>query len=281
MRRIKLCILASTALSMGFAHSAAAADMPVKGPVYKAPAAAPVYGWTGFYVGGNIGYSWGRAHTDLTLDPIVDPSFTFPGGTFGFPLKPAGVIGGAQIGYNWQGNNNWVFGIEADLQASGQKDSQRRTALFLGVPCTTTCDFASTTDITAKLSWFGTVRGRIGQDWNGTFVYATGGLAYGRFKVSGTNTVTVDIDQDGTIDATFARAFNYSKTSAGWTLGAGLEGRAWATNWTWKIEYLYLDLGSAGVSVPGLSVHTTDVTDHIVRVGLNYRLAPGPVVAKY
>jgi outer membrane immunogenic protein len=259
MRHARLAILATTALTIAGIGESRAAD------------------WTGFYAGANIGYSWGRAHTDVTVDPITDPGFQwlFPGATYSLPLKPNGVIGGAQFGRNWQ-TGNWVFGWETDFQFSGQKDSKRRNDSLLGIDpgCTTICDFFSTTDVTAKLSWFGTVRGRIGQDLNGLLFYTTGGLAYGHVKLSGSNTVSVDINQNGTIDAVVSKSFSASKTKAGWTLGAGVEGAAWA-NWTWRLEYIYLDLGSISASAPGVLAHSSHVTDNIVRFALNYRI-PAP-----
>ena len=67
MRKLLLGSIALLALGAG--GSAPAAD--VRLPVYKAPPPVAVYSWTGFYVGGNIGYSWGKADTDVAI-----PGFT-------------------------------------------------------------------------------------------------------------------------------------------------------------------------------------------------------------
>ena len=106
MRRFALALVASIALI----GSTAAADMPVKMPV-KAPVIVPMYNWTGFYIGGNIGYSWGKQDTSLLT-----------GGTtlFSNSNNINGIIGSGPIGYNWQ-KNQWVLGVEADFQGSGQK----------------------------------------------------------------------------------------------------------------------------------------------------------------
>src|SRR6266481_1068421 len=102
---------------------AAAADLAVKAPVYKAPPIVEIWSWTGFYVGLNGGYSWGRSRTDLgffstvtglpiaTAVSITNNNFNLIGGVFG-----------AQTGYNWQAGN-FVAGVEADIQWSGQKGS--------------------------------------------------------------------------------------------------------------------------------------------------------------
>jgi outer membrane immunogenic protein len=95
--------------------SAFAADIAVKAPPL---APAPVYSWTGWYVGGNLGASFGHATTDFNGAPIT---FTAPGllDTFtgaGFALSdtqyPSGFIGGGQIGYNWQYSPLIVVGLE-------------------------------------------------------------------------------------------------------------------------------------------------------------------------
>src|SRR5437899_615708 len=74
MRKILVAgigLLAFAAMTQG----AAAADMPVKAPLYKAPIVVP-FSWTGFYVGVNAGYSWGRANTDLTETSITTTTAT-------------------------------------------------------------------------------------------------------------------------------------------------------------------------------------------------------------
>lgn len=84
----KIAVLAAVFAALVLGAPANAADVPVKGPYYKA--APAVFDWTGFYIGAHAG--WGRES----------------GGESGF-------IGGGQIGYNWQFNRNWVLGIEGDI----------------------------------------------------------------------------------------------------------------------------------------------------------------------
>jgi outer membrane immunogenic protein len=117
-----------------FGTPAFAADMAVKAPP---PAPAPVYNWTGWYVGGNVGASFGRAKTDYNIAPVgllqgTPPSlsFTIPGFAGSAITEPAGFIGGGQIGYNWQFSPIWVAGIEADIQGSGERDSITLTNSF-------------------------------------------------------------------------------------------------------------------------------------------------------
>src|SRR5712671_7661251 len=108
MKRMLIGIAAVTSL---LATSAFAADLPMR-TYTKAPAyVEPVYNWTGFYIGGNVGYSWGRSRDTATL--------TTGAGTVLFTdvasSRMDGVVGGGQMGYNYQ-TANWLWGIETDFQ---------------------------------------------------------------------------------------------------------------------------------------------------------------------
>ena len=223
--------------------------------------------WTGFYLGGNVGSGTARDRTTQT--------FLIPGGTVeNFNLAPDGINGGVQAGYNWQAAN-WVYGVEADIQASSQKDNKT---------CVSTCNLPAGFGAVyeAKLPWFGTARARLGYSLGSTLFYATGGYAYGSVKTR------VDLTALGVT----TRA-SFSETKGGWTAGAGIETPftllgLFGPNWTSKTEYLYVDLGSSsgtfafpvvGAAVVGVNVDTR-VTEHIFRTGLNYHFN-SPVVAKY
>ena len=160
-RSIVRAIALVTAL---IATPAAAADLYYgKAPAF---AAAPfnAYNWNGAYVGVNLGYQWG--------------SVTNWGGG-----SPSGVMGGAQLGYNWQ-FGQYVLGLEADFQGSAAEGT------FAAYK------FAN--------PWFGTVRGRAGYAMNNVLLYLTGGLAYGGGRVE------------------FA-GMSETQTHVGWTLGGGVE----------------------------------------------------------
>jgi outer membrane immunogenic protein len=202
-----------------------------------------------------------------------------------------GGIAGAQIGANWQ-NGIWVIGGEADIQWSGQKGSTLFAcaivptavgACFPGVTFFPPTVGSAALSFDQKLEWFGTVRARLGVTPAPTvLLYVTGGLAYGEIETSGVlNTTTILLVPVST-------AFSQSNTKAGWTVGGGIEGRL-SANWTGKIEYLYMDLGTvSGTVIPpgggalGLVAAnwSSRITDNIVRVGLNYKFQPY-VVAKY
>ena len=142
-KRLLLSGIALAALAI--AAPASAADVPMRGPVYKA-APVSLFNWTGFYIGGNAGYGWGDSDN----------------------LAPSGWSGGGQVGYNWQYAPNWVFGLEADLSGSNLNDSNA-----VGAPL-----------VNSKVNYFGTARARLGYTVDRVMVYGTGGLAWAHNRVN-------------------------------------------------------------------------------------------------
>jgi outer membrane immunogenic protein len=246
----KVLGLAVTAALM--ATPALAAELAPPTPYYKAPPPLPepVCIWCGFYIGANVGGSWGDAHSTFDLPGF--PAF------FSDTTHPNGVIGGGQLGYNWQ-TGNVVFGIESDIQASDQRDSLTLAALAtpLGAVSLTQSD---------KETWFGTTRGRLGftpgaSNW---LLYGTGGVAYG--DVHSAFTLTTPIG---------AATVSNSSTRVGWTAGGGVE-YMFLPRWSLKAEYLYMDLGTADLSLPFTISQHIRFQDNIARVGIDYHFGGGP-----
>jgi outer membrane immunogenic protein len=275
MTRVVISIAAAAWL---LATGAFAADLPMQTYTKTPMFVEPVFNWTGFYVGGNIGYSWGRSSDSSTLTNTAGTLLFASTGT----TNLNGVVGGGQFGYNWQ-VQNWVWGLEADIQGTNEKGSRNFTcpagvcvpgpliniAVIPGPPVPVA--------LNQKIDWFGTVRGRAGVLATPTLLlYATGGLAYGQVNSS---------DSIGVVPT----AFSTNATNVGWTAGAGIEGVI-GGNWTARLEYLYVDLGRVNgaflttiVPVGGgvLSAnYSSHITDNIVRVGINYKFN-SPLVARY
>jgi outer membrane immunogenic protein len=248
MRRLRFAALAAVAI-IGFASVASAADMPRKAPVY-APPPPPVWSWTGFYIGVNAGGSIGR-------DPTTQSNESTGEVLGSFTMSPAGFVGGGQIGYNWQFAPNWVVGVEGDFQGTSQKDSS-----CVGDCNNTFGDFYYTAE--QRLKWFATARARLGYTNGDWLWYVTGGGAWGEIHNDFRVFTPTDIEASAN--------FNLS----GWVIGGGVETHLWG-GWTAKAEYLYMDLGSftdIGIDTPNTGNTFTmrsDVRDHIVRVGLNYK----------
>lgn len=166
-------------------------------------------------------------------------SADWSGGAGNFSTDPDGYLVGGTFGYNLQ-TGNWVWGIEADIAYADVNSSGDASNCA-------TCNF--------DMDWFGTVRGRIGYaGWGNWMPYFTGGGAFGGVKTS-------------------TAAGNSGDTLMGWTLGAGVE-YAFAGNWSAKLEYLYVDLGTASCAAATCGTATdinVDYTTNIVRAGINYR----------
>jgi outer membrane immunogenic protein len=252
-------LLASVALgALAWGGAAEAADLPVKAP--PAPVAVP-WSWTGFYIGGNLGYSVG-------VDRTTQGS-AFPDGNVNieasFNEAPHGALAGGQIGYNWQFAPHWVVGAEADWQWSDQHDF---TCNDVCPPVTNGPAIPLTQD--QRLRDFGTARVRFGYAQDRWLWYATGGFAWGRVDQSyAINEVTPSFVFGGSVSSSHDRT--------GWTAGLGVETALWA-GWSAKLEYLYVDLGSVSDTFnvpdpPGVAVFTTqsNVRDHVIRAGVNYR----------
>jgi outer membrane immunogenic protein len=228
----------------------------------------PTTSWTGVYLGGNFGFGVARNPSSF-----FDAVFAAPAPTNEtFNLAPAGALGGVQAGFNLQ-IARWVLGLEADLQWSGQKDNQT---------CVGGCDVLAlqqTVSIEQKLTWLGTMRGRLGYALGPALFYVTGGFATGK--------VTASINE--TIAGFAPGAFTFSHTKTGWTVGVGIEDKTdffglLGPNWTERTEYLYADLGS--ISDPytyGGEAHAlnTSIRNHIWRSALSYKFGNNTIAARY
>lgn len=264
MKKYTLALLCSAALI----PAANAADLS---RVVKAPVMAPApVNWTGFYIGGNVGW----AHSNFDVNSFTATPGGALGGAIGTVSSPGqsfdddSFTGGGQIGYNWQIGQT-VLGLEGDFNGLDAK--------------------ADTSDIvdqgplngvnvprSVKADWFATVRGRLGYAVGRFLPYVTGGLAimHSKVEVSASGTV-------GAPAAPLSYAASDSQTVAGYAVGAGVE-YAIARNWSVKAEYLHMGFGSqdydlsgnftAGATVVPVKANASVNMDFdIARVGLNYR----------
>lgn len=253
---MKNILLAGVALvALPVAASAADMSYPVKAPVV---AAVPVFTWTGFYIGANVGYGGGDFDYPYALS-------VFGAGIGGdASLNSSGFFGGGQIGYNYQFDGGVVIGVEADFQWSGiDGNLDANATLFDGADALG----AAAIDAGSEIDWFGTIRARLGYGWDRALLYVTGGAAYGKVSTSIDAAIT-------DFDTVIGVSGSTDDTQWGWTVGGGLE-YALTDNWSFKTEYLYVDLGSQeafayndGVVAASMDV---DTKFHTIKAGLNYR----------
>lgn len=219
--------------------SSFAADMPQRAPaqVYKA-APAPADYFSGFFIGGELGYGWGRGKNSVQPNGLLD-------------INTDGVALGGNLTYRWKVSPSGYLGIESSLDWVDLKN----TIINQGSP------------VTGKQSWIGTT----GLQFGGlvspaTLLYVSGGLAYG--DIQGSIDVPASLLPGGYHSS-------IDKTRAGWFIGAGFDVAA-APNWTWGVQYKYVDLGKTSVC-DGLqplvcTSGTTHVTDNVLLLNLKAKI---------
>jgi outer membrane immunogenic protein len=252
------------AAAIVLASSANAADIR---PAYKAAPVMPAtYSWTGFYIGGHVGYGWGE--TNATPTGIVGLLAT------PFSFDHDGFMGGGTIGFNYQ-YGNIVIGTEADISWSDVSGSGNSVFLFGLIP-------GASAGGSVQNNWVATVSTRLGVAFDRLLVYGKAGVAYA--------------DNDYTANAVIPGVLNYrstiSETETGWLIGGGVEW-AFADNWTAKIEGTYMDFGQKNRAFTGIPIGgvltlpvNADIDSHIstVKFGVNYKFGgygKSPVMAKY
>jgi outer membrane immunogenic protein len=217
---------------------AAAADLSIA-PIYKAPPPAPVTTWSGSYLGVSGGGAWGKAvvRNELTgadQTPRMDLSGGIIGLTSGFNIQTGPV----------------VLGLEGDISATNKKGSAAEfppNAVF---------------NNEVKERWLSTFRGRVGYAQDNWLLYATGGAALANVE--------------NTIVSAPGGQISDKQWHWGWTAGGGVEVKL-TQDWTAKVEYLYVGLQDKSYFNPAPSLafpssQRLNLSDHIVRVGVNYKL---------
>src|SRR5579883_2653295 len=189
-------VLGLVGATLLFAGPALAADLPVKAP--RAMPLMPVYNWTGFYIGGNVGAAW---ESSTITDSFFGTSFS---------NNRTGFIGGGQIGYNWQVAPQFVLGGGWIIDGT---DINSSSAVTVG---------GITISGSEKVDWLTTVAARFGYAVNNWLFYGKAGGGW----VHDTATVT-DVNAGISVSA--------SDTRGGWLVGAGIE-YGLTPNWTMKVE---------------------------------------------
>ena len=279
-----------SAIALGaMAVTASAADMPARGPaVAPAPYVAPVFTWTGFYLGVNAGAAW---HGNDNCPGF----YNYSGGVITTRVSAfapscnsddTAFTGGFQGGFNWQ-MGAVVFGLEGDVNWIGN-DSKRG---FVNYGYTfNSKDYLYSLDGSQQSNMLGSIRGRLGWSFDRAMLYVTGGAA---FRNAGSNDVIYAYDKSsGALLATYSA--NSDRSNVGWSLGGGLEW-AFTNNVSMKIEYLHSQFNrDNGVYLTPTSTNRENLyafrndsgrdSVDVMRFGINYRFtspAPAPVLARY
>ncbi|PSO25951.1 outer membrane protein [Bradyrhizobium sp. MOS002] len=252
MKKILFGAIGAVALSMS--APASAADLAARPYTKAAPMVAPIYDWTGFYIGANGG--WGQSRSCVDFVTAVGTVASGCG-------DRSGGLAGGQIGYRWQ-TNQFVFGLEAQGDWADIKNT--RVSLF-----------DPTISTTAKTDAIGLFTGQLGWAWNSALLYVKGGAAVT------SNRLTVF---DNTTGIGLVAA---DSTRWGGTLGVGFE-YGFTPNWSLGVEYDHLWMGNSNnsfsVADPRLARFLNDRVSQdvdMLTVRLNYRFGGygAPVAARY
>jgi outer membrane immunogenic protein len=289
MRKLLLSSVAIVAMSA----SALAADLPRREAAVAPIFVAPIFTWSGFYVGLNAGATFNDNDHRYRADgwfrnvgnPYTNAVVIYDNEYNGFRNDDdAAFTGGAQMGFNWQ-FGAWVAGVEADINYRGNGDNHGFNILGTE-PYSNYGLYHSGSD---RGNWFGTLRARLGFALDRTLIYATGGLAFGDTGGGG-RLYAYNVNYPGVALTGGEWRSDGDDTSWGWTLGAGVE-HAFSNNWTAKLEYLYVNLDRdnnrlTNIALPNYTFTTSNEDKfHVVRVGINYKFGgasvASPVLARY
>ena len=236
-----------------FAGPAFAADLGAR-PSYMV---APVFSWTGCYVGADVGGAWPRQSAAVTPSAAVNQ-----GALAGDLTNTGSVIGGSYAGCNDQFIPAWVVGVEGDFSWTKLDEAASGPNLFPnGAPAG-----AGGVAVSRSLDSLASARARLG--WvvvPNLLAYGTGGAAWAR-----TNSTGLDVLNTG---ASFATAF--SNTQTGWVAGGGIDWAPWSNNWILRFEYLHYQFSGVS-SVVGDPINFVnfgfgDLKVDTVRAGASYK----------
>jgi outer membrane immunogenic protein len=260
-----ITLVCALTIGVGCGSRSFAADMPVR-VVPPAPVIAPPT-WTGVYVGFNGGWGWSKFNG--TLDPVGATSI-LDFGSQSFRGNGNGGVYGGQIGYNRQ-VGNWVFGVEADMDAASINSSQLTTFASNLAGAGASDGFMARENV----NWLASIRGRLGYAWGPGMLYITGGGAWEKSQVDAllsANTAPLVFGVSGN--------GSFSNTRSGWTIGTGYEWMM-APNWSLRGEYLFYGFGSGNtntLSMPscatpgcGGNITISKSNINVFRVGVNYK----------
>jgi high affinity Mn2+ porin len=212
------------------------ADYSISRPT-KSLAPVPFLNWTGFYVGGHLGYGRGHAN-DSFADPV----------TAGSNKALGSLFGGLQLGYNHVLKSGILLGIESDLSFPN----------FLSADDVVRSRITPQGILSEKIDYVGRLRGRIGYAFDNWLIYGTGGVAWSQARFIETSDLTGDEDKA-------------LRMRGGWVVGAGAE-VAIAPDWSARLEYLYDNFGKAAVTMPSGARSESTFDTHTLRLGLNWHL---------
>jgi high affinity Mn2+ porin len=227
----------------------------------KAPPAPVSYDWSGFYLGGDVGYAAGLSNWSATqagaTTPSVSGSLDFSN-AYNFSAGTGSYLLGLQAGYDAMAASHWLIGVATDISFPS----------FVGGNQSFSSALSGSANYLERVEFSGTVRGRLGYALGHWLFYATGGLAWSYDQFTRIQLAGVPIGGTA-VPGTLENAFLVPRV--GGAVGAGVE-VALPAHWTAQLQYLFIDYANRGVSFPAAAQRfDADLWLNELRFGLNYR----------
>lgn len=226
--------------------AALASDLPSKKYLPMAPALPQLYNWTGFYVGGQVGYSWGSDRLGEFLTAGRTPLGV------NFDYSPSSFVAGGHAGFNYQ-MGQIVVGVEGDVEAMNARGGFNDPPLVRS-------PFDPGGLVRVQQDWQASVRARIGYAFDRFMVYGTAGAAFTKFEHTYFNPL-----------AGFGESGKFSRT--GWTVGGGVN-YAMTNNLILGVDYRYTDYGNFDYTARSAFLGLTaghEPSSHAARASLAYK----------
>jgi outer membrane immunogenic protein len=253
----KAIVVHAAALASALATPVIAADLPMKTEM----PVAPLFTWTGCYVGAHVGGGRGsKAMTDpvqLVQDQLIAPGTT--AGVTTVTTSPTGAVIGGEIGCDYQFTSNLVVGIEGTASGTTMKASS-----LVGLPMGLPGDAAL---VQANNDFLASVTGRVGYAFDTVLLYARGGFAVAgdKYDVSG-----------GTFNGGGPFHFQGTDNRYGYVVGGGVDW-AFTRHWSMNAEYDYYGFGNGNILMTDQFSGLTGVVNvkqsvQVIKVGFNFHI---------
>lgn len=253
---MRIALVAASVLALMLPEKAVAADTAIP---YAPGLQQPGYDWSGIYIGGETGGASVSSRTTVVTQGT--PLSGFPAGTVQNTISQTGWLGGAYAGYNRQAGH-LVLGIDGNFNATGLRGTGSETSPING----------AVASHTLRVTWVGTLTGRVGVALDKFLLFGKAGWALAHFSDTST-------ENNGALLPSLVSTATSSETRNGWTAGGGLE---WALGQVWvaRLEYDYIrfltanfnafevDLPAGTTTQPARSAQSSM---NLIKVGLAYK----------
>ncbi len=222
---------------------------------------SPSFDWTGFYLGGHIGYASGNE--DWTLIDNPGGGEDAPFGSVVASDSLSGLLGGLHLGYNWTAGT-YVYGFEGDVSLTDVSGAASKIS---------TGEKPGPRSWSSDMNFLATFGPRLGTVHNKrTLVYGEAGLAVARERFFHLGAYGGQPQTPPPNPSPPGRTYGNTVAHFGWFVGLGVE-HAFSDHWSGRIEYNFVDLfGNEGLwgKPPNAAIFGIDQKFNVIKAGLTY-----------